>query len=143
MAIQREDHIDKIHDESVGNAVGEVPQDAGYKKDRPDALERALKSTPAGQHGHHNKRHARKDYEKGIVVPEHSECRAGIVDLDKVEEARDDRHFLAGKDMLQDQPFRQLIGGEERKGQKDKKSGGGVQWLSGFTGEGCAMISGR
>ena len=59
----------------------------------------------------------RKDHKEKIVVPQHSEGGAGVVNLDEIEKPWDDRNQLVGRNVREDERFRELI--QNVEGQRD------------------------
>src|SRR4029453_9518609 len=61
----------------------------------------------------------RKGHEEKIVVLQNTESRGGVVNLDKIKKPRDDRDHLVGRNIANDQRFRELI--QSVKGQRDQQ----------------------
>ena len=109
MAIPREDDIQKIDDIAVEDAVGEVAKHSGDKQGGAEARWGVGEGAPPREDGYEHKGHRGEDHEKQVVVFQHAEGGACVVDLDEVEDARDDRHELVRRNEAQNEPFRGLV----------------------------------
>ncbi len=114
VTIPREDDIEKIDNITVEDAVGEVSKHAGDKQGRSDARRGVCKGASPREDGHQHEGHRGKNHEKQVVVFQHAEGGSGVVDLDEVEDARDDRHEFVCRNEAQNEPFRNLVKQVER-----------------------------
>ena len=122
MTIPRQDHIEKIDDITVEDAVGKVAQNTTGEQGRAEARGCVQETPAAGHDGESHEGDGSQTHEESVVVLEHSKRGAGVVDLHKVEKPRDDRNILVGGDRRQHDPLGHLVEHKQRKRQKKKQS---------------------
>lgn len=115
MAIPGQDHIEKIDDITVEDAVGEVAQDTTGEQRGAEARGCVQETTASSHDGEDHEGDCSQTHEESVVVLHHSKRGTGIVDLHKVEKPRDDLDHHMGRDVSEDQPFCELVEEVERE----------------------------
>ena len=109
----------KIGDVTVDEPVGEVAHDAGEKQSEGEIAPGIWVALLAQENGkYRNHCDQRQDNEKGIVVLEGTESRAGIGNIHEVKPAWNDREIRVWIDVSQDPIFCDLIERVEGEGER-------------------------
>jgi hypothetical protein len=110
---------EKIDDMSIKKAIGKISHDASQQERQRDVAPKIWQSPPEEKSQNNEKRDRRNYDEERIVVPERTKRRAGIRDVDQVEEIRDHNARFVGTNEPQDQLFCPLIECVERERKKE------------------------
>ena len=109
----------KIGDVTVDEPVGEVAHDAGEKQSEGKIAPGIWTTLFAQKNGkHRNQCDQRQDNEKGVVVLERTESRAGVGNVHEIEPPWNDREIRVRIDVSQDPIFCDLIERVEGQGKR-------------------------
>ena len=122
MAIPRQDHIEKIHDIAVEEAVGEITDNPTREQRCADAARGVQKASAPCHHGDRHECDRGEADEKPVVVLHHSKRRAGVVNLHEIKKSRNDLDGYMRRDVGEDQKFRDLVEDVERERQEQEES---------------------
>ena len=109
MTVPGKDDVEEIDDEAVEEAVSEIAEDSRDKEDGADACWVVGEISTFCQKYQRAQGNTRKNNEEEVVVLQHSKGSAGIVDLDEIEKAGDDRNRIVRADESQDKPLGGLV----------------------------------
>src|SRR6478735_5951498 len=104
---------------TVDEAIGEISEHAGHEQPKRDAPPGIPRPSPQKKNAHHDKCDQRERDEKGVVVAEGTEGRAGVGDVDERKEIRNEIPWFVGINEAEDEIFRDLVEGVEGEGEKE------------------------
>lgn len=113
---------EKIDHVSIKKAIGKISHDASQQERERDVAPNIWWSPPQKKNQNNEKRDRRNYDEKRVVVSEGTKRRAGIRDVDQVEEIPDHNARFVGTNEPQDQLFCPLIERVEREREKEHES---------------------
>ncbi len=113
---------EEVDDVAVQETIGQVAEDAREEKGE-GGVAPPVWCVMADEEGQHDdERDARKDDEEDVVVLEGAEGGAVVGDEDEREKFRDDEARLIRRDVMDDEPLRDLVEQVKRKGKEKKEA---------------------
>jgi len=94
---------------AVQKTIGEISHDSGQEQGKRNVAQPVPGALPKEQRQDENKRDTGKDDEKPIVVPERSEGRSGVGDVNETKKIGDNDTQLLRVNVAEDEPFRDLV----------------------------------